>query len=237
MKARYGLAVVFVAIVAALIAIRDFGYLGGRMEGGPLEVTYGDFAVTTELDGDPVEIQYARPLFISPEVRYRAPRVAESRRYQRQARLLVGTGFEGGAARIALEAEAPGFYYAIDFRVDYKRGLRRWRRDVEGTSCLAVKTKEPCPEPVDPGNAPLAEIGGPSDYRSKDGDVDITLTNLTERGAEVSSLEGARPDAFRLRSGAGRSVRVECGEEPIMELRARVEGEEVTVPLTVPVEC
>ena len=237
MKTRYGLAVAFVAVVAALIAIRDNGYLGGRAEGGPLAVEYADFAVRTEIEGGAVEIQYARPRFISPGARYRAARIGEGRRYSRKAALLVGTGFDGGAARFALDAEEPGFYYALDFRIDYKRGLRRWRVDVDGTSCVAVGTRRECPEPVDPGEAPLAEIGGPSDYRSEDGDVDITLTNRTERGAEVSELEGARPDAFRLRSGAGRSVRVECGDEPITRLRARVEGDEVDVPLTVPVDC
>ncbi len=237
MRVRYGLAALFVGVVAALIAVRDLGYLGGRTEGGPLTVEYSDFRVTTDVDGGPIEIQYARPRFISPGTRYRAPRLSDGRRYDRMAVLLVGTGFDGGDARFALKAEDPGFYYAVDFRIDYKRGLRRWRTDVAGTSCVAVGTKDPCPEPIDPGDAPLAEIGGPSDYESKDGDVDITLTNLTERGIVVSGLEGARPDAFRLRSGAGRHVRVECGDEPVDSLRARVEGDEVDVPLTVPVDC
>lgn len=236
MRVRYGLAALFVGVVAALIAVRDLGYLGGRTDGGPLTVEYSDFIVTTEVDGEPVEIQYARPRFISPGTRYRAPRQSDGSRYRRSAELLVGTAFDGGDAVFALEAEEPGFYYAVGFRVDYKRGLRRWRSDVDGTSCLVVRTKEPCPEPVDPGDAPLAEIGGPSDYGSKDGDVSLTLTNLTERGIEVTGLD-ARPDAFRLRSGAGRRVHVECGDEPIDNLRAQVEGDEVEVPLTVAIDC
>ena len=235
-RVRYGLAALFVGVVAVLIAVRDLGYLGGRTEGGPLTAQYADFRVTTDVDGGPVEIQYARPRFISPGTRYRAPRLSDGGRYQRTEKLLVGKGFEGGDTVFALEAEEPGFYYAVGFRLDYKRGLRRWRIDVDGTSCVVVGTKESCPEPVDPGDAPLAEIGGPSDYEAKDGGVDITLTNLTERGVEVSGLSGTRPDAFRLRSGAGRHVRVECGDEAIDSLRARVEGDEVDVPLTVPIE-
>lgn len=237
MRARYGVAAVFVAVVVALIAVRDLGYLGGRTDGGPLAVAYEDFAVSLEVDGGPVEIQYARPRFISPETRYRAPRMREGSRYSRKAELLVGAGFDGGEAIFRIDAEEPGFYYAVGFRIDYKRGLRRWRIDVDGTSCVVVGPQADCPPPVDPGEAPLAEIGGPSDHGAEDGDVDITLTNLTERGIEVTGLEGARPDAFRLRSRAGRRVRVECGEEPITELAARVEGEDVAVPLTVPVEC
>ena len=76
----------------------------------------------------------------------------------------------------------------------------------------------PCGDAVDTGDAPLAEIGGPADYGAKvregvaevepGAQVDITLTNLTERGIEVSGLQDARPGAFRLRSGAGRHVRL-----------------------------
>lgn len=242
MKVRYGLAAAFVGVVAALIAIRDLGYLGGRTDGGPLTIAHADFGVTTELEGEPVEIQYARPRFISPGVRYRAARLVDEGcdpcRYDRGAPLFVGPGYRGeGRPVFGLRAEERGFYYALGFRVDYRRGLRRYRIDVEGTTCLVVGTKAPCPDPVDPGEAPLAEIGGPSDYRPAAGAVELTLTNLTERGIEVTELAGARPSVFRLRSGAGRRVRVRCGDEPISELHARVEGDEVVAPLTVPVDC
>ena len=254
MRVRYAVAAGFVVVVVALIFIRDEGYLGGRTEGGPLTFTYGGaqaqgakagrsygFTLSPRLDGEPVEIQAVRPDFASPGLDVRAARTVGVQAGcggcaypRRKGELFVGSEYAGGGqARIGLRAKRNGTYYALGLIADYRRGFRRFRYYGPFDLCLAVGREAECGVASLP-DADLAEIGGPG------GAGRITLSNLSRKAIEVSDLavEGgtAEPDAFGLRPGAGRTVRLE-GCDRVQELRARVDGEAVDVPMTAAVDC
>lgn len=280
MKVRYGLAAMFVGVVAMLIAIRSEGYLGGRTDGGPLRIGIAGalsgpvkagerkrFGLMPALEGGPVEIQAVRPDFTSPGLRVRTPRS--------QGASAIGTRYDGdGDISLGLRAKRPGAYYALNLITDYKKGIRRFRRYSEQSLCVAVGEDARCGDArlVD---EPLAEIGGPSDYgvpvreeRTEVGvaglearidlarprTITVPLVNLTDRTIEVEDIslgeyEGplqvqvtSEPATFSLRARAGRPVRLEleaeqCVEDPspfgFEQLRARVDGDMVDVPLTV----
>ncbi len=232
----------------------------GATLGVPLEV---------ELDSGPVVVQSLQPRFASPGLRVRAPRLAtdaESTEYPRDGRLLIGRTFDGEPAVVqGLRAKQPGVYYALGLVVDYRRGLRRFRHYDGQTICLEVGPKAACSAAsVRVPDAAVAEVGGPSDYgvRLRGGPVArlpgnarhkvvLTLSNLTARTVEMADLrageadgvvlESARPEAFGIRGGRARKVKLifaasGCPGMIVDALRARVDGKAAEVPLTIPLK-
>lgn len=251
MRARYGVAAAFVVVVAALIAVRDAGYLGGRAEGGPLEVQLaagGELEYT--LDGDAVQVQDVGFSFVSPGATVIGPTLAGGQGLE-DARLTEPTG--RGAVR--LRARRRGVYYALSGTVDYRRGQRRFQAEM-GDACTAVRLEATCAGYDGPGEAQVAEIGGPSKYRGATfaGDtavfegraaVRLTLANRRREAVEVARFGGAgevrvetsSPGAFRIKAFGARSVFLRlsgCGR--LEALTAELDGDEERVPLSLPIE-
>ena len=243
MKVRYGLAAVFVAVVAALIAVRDAGYLGGRTPDGPLTLTVAGeatvrpgetatFLARMRLDGGPVQMQDIDPVFRSPGLTFRRPRIGE--RYARvnprvEGATLVGDEIVG----FGLRARRPGVYYVRGLTTDYRRGARRFRDEDDEVVCLAVGKRRACAPGFAVPDVRLAEVGGPSGRRR------VTLTNLTRSTFEVSDIEvpgGTSPESFTLQRGEAGTVRLAgCVDADV--LRAKIDGDPVEVPLSAPLTC
>lgn len=251
MRQRYAVAAGFVVVVAALILIRDEGYLGGRTDGGPLVFAIdADGSFSYELDGDAVSVQDVRFRVISPGMRFRGPALEDGAELE-GARLSVPVG-EG---RVRLRAREPGVYYLLGGTVDYRRGQRRFRARF-GDACITVKVALECDSYRGPADAAVAEIGGPSRYRGAEFegrtavfgatriDVRLTIANRTRAPVEVSDLRPDfledfvfTPSSFRLGSLGQRSVRVRLrGCEPVDDLRALLDGEDARIPLSVPLD-
>jgi hypothetical protein len=249
---RYALAAAFVGVVAALIAVRDAGFLGGRADGGPLRVALEpDGAFSYELEGEPVRVQDVRFRFVSPGATVIGPTLAGGRLLE-DAELEDAAG--GGAVR--LRARRRGVYYALDGTVDYRRGQRRFRTPI-GRACVSVRLRADCSAYDGPGDAEVAEMGGPARYGEADFDgatavfaadaaaVRLTLTSRRRGGLALARVRGSddvavgasSPSTFRLRPLGSRSLflRLEgCGR--LEALRAEVDGDEQRIPLSVPIE-
>ena len=253
MRTRYGLAAAFVVVVAALIAVRDAGFLGGRADGGPLELSLrSDGSLRYELEGGAVDVQDVRFRFVSAGATVIGPTIAGGD-------LLEDARVEGGSGRgaVRLRARRRGVYYALGGTVDYRRGQRRYRTAM-GSACIAVRLKAECAGYGGAGDAEVAEMGGPSRYEGArfDGDtavfeadtaaVRITLTSRRRRGAvEVARMDAAgdvrvrmsSPAVFRLPPLGTRSVFLRlagCGR--LEALEAELDGDAAAIPLSVPVE-
>jgi hypothetical protein len=188
MRTRLLFALAFVVLVSALIVVRDLGFLGGRERGGPL--TFGAagvgmamkpgrvarFGLGVKLDGGPVRVQNVRPRVWSPEVDILGPTVSErsigAARARRWPPPWAVTPLEDAtlrgpapAALMGLRAKRPGIYYALGLRVDYRRGQRRFRRSVGQLLCISVGKGQECDIGYHgPGDARVAQLGGPSRY-------------------------------------------------------------------------
>jgi hypothetical protein len=172
-KGRLALSLGFVAVVVALIVLRDHGYLGGRQLGGPLSVGTPNIGLVARpgqpeftsfggrLRGSAVRIQNVRPRIVSPELEVIGPRLDNGGPLEDAE---VSDAEFGG--RIGLRAQRAGFYYASGLVVDYRRGQRRFRARESTTVCIAVRMKAPCDDGYrGPGDARVAQVGGPSRYR------------------------------------------------------------------------
>jgi hypothetical protein len=246
---RYAVAAAFVVVVAALIAIRGAGYLGGRADGGPLRLELArDGALRYELDGDPVQVQDVGFRTVSPGVTVIGPTLAGGEPLE-GARLTHDTG--RGAVR--LRARRRGVYYVFGGSVDYRRGQRRFQTTMGG-ACVAVRLKADCEGYDGPGEAEVVEMGGPARYKGarfegatatfeKRAGVRLTFTNRARSGVDVTRLGGgaigvdAAPGTFRIKPGGAHSVflRLEgCGR--LEELDADLDGDAGSIPLSVPIE-
>jgi len=284
-RARYGLAAGFVVAVAALIAVRAAGYLGGRAQGGPLTVALTDvgarpaasqiFAAgfADALDGDPVRVQNVRAREVSPGLDVLGPNASAAgcgrclpRRWPPPG---AGAPLEaarlsapGGRAVVGLRARRRGFYSASELVIDYRRGQRRFRRRTPGGACIAVRVRASCDPSPDPGDARVAEIGGPSRYAGArfgpgrpqatftgagEHRLRMTLSNRTRSTISVSALGldptpgvallSSDPASLRLPPHGARSVRLRfagCAEPTFDRLRADLDGERRTIALSVP---
>ena len=188
MRVRLLLALVFVAVVGALIALRDQGYLGGRVPGGPFRIGTDIVSVPAErrqivafglsgaLKGDPVRIQGVRPRVVSPELGVLGPDVAArcsgECKYDRWPPPGSTGPLEDATVRddvsfasMGLRAPRPGLYYALGLTVDYRRGQRRFRDRESQRLCIEVATRAKCDSDYrGPGRARVAQVGGPSRY-------------------------------------------------------------------------
>jgi hypothetical protein len=208
-RGRLLFALGFVVVVVALIVLRDHGYLGGRQLGGPLRVGAGGVALAARpgqvafapfggrLRGGPVRVQNVRPRLLSPELEVVGPD------------LDTGGPLEGArlgdavvSGRMGLRAQRAGFYYAVGLIVDYRRGQRRYRDREAQTVCVAVRMRARCsPGYKGPGDARVAQVGGPSRYRHARLTADraryerpgeyglrVTIANQTKAAIDVSHL-------------------------------------------------
>jgi hypothetical protein len=187
MKWRVAAAVAFVAVVGALIVLRDHGYLGGRESGGPFAIhTAGvtstarldevrGFGIDGQLKGKPIDIQNVRVRIASPELKVLGPNLSLSRCGAcpiphwppLASRPLEGAHLDVASPRalIGLRAERPGLYYALGLITDYRRGQRRYRDREAQLLCISVHTQQQCNGAyAGPGAARVAQVGGPSRY-------------------------------------------------------------------------
>jgi hypothetical protein len=272
MRIRLLFALGFVVLVSALIVARDKGYLGGREVGGPLELKLRSgaqrvdrgqparFRVTGALAGPPVRVQNVRPGVASPELG------VDSRVEGRPLEDATLASDPIPPVVFTLRAPRAGLYYAVGMVVDYRRGQRRFRDREAAALCISVHTRQRCDPDYDgPGDARVAQAGGPSRYRgarftehrasySTPGDytAHLTVVNRTrstinvarvslDRNATVS-LTSVEPAGLRLapHSAAGLRVRLHAGAcaRPITfdRLRAHLDGERRSIPLSLPLE-
>lgn len=251
MRVRYGLAAAFVALIGALLAVRDAGFLGGRADGGPLRFGVAvDGGLRYELEGGPVRVQNVRFAFVSPGATVIGPSLAGGTLLE-DARL----SDDEGRGAVRLRARRRGVYYALGGTVDYRRGQRRFRTRL-GDACLAVRLRVECAAPDDPGDAPVVELGGHARYpearfdgataiyEGRAGGARITLTSRRRGGVAVGGIEGtdgvevrSSPPEFRIAPLASRSVFLRlrgCGR--LEALSAELDGDRESVPLSVPLE-
>ncbi len=189
MRWRVLLAVAFVAIVGGLIALRDQGYLGGRLKGGPLQIGGSSgsarvvrahegmvpvFGLRGSLEGGPVRVQNVRSRIVSPELEVLGPNVATRPRRGRSAwpPSDATVPLEDATLRadhpeaiMGLRAQRAGVYYAIGLIVDYRRGQRRYRDRESQRLCVSFGRRQRCDPGYDgPGAARVAQVGGPARY-------------------------------------------------------------------------
>lgn len=198
MRVRLLLALAFVAVVGALIALRDEGYLGGRVAGGPFRIgtalvsveaerdQVAAFGLSGSLKGGPVRVQGVRPRLVSPGLEVLGPdltaRCAGACYFDHwpppdSAGPLQDATVRDAVPRalIGLRAQRPGVYYALGLTVDYRRGQRRYRDREAQRLCIEVQTRAECDLSYrGPGRARVAQVGGPSRYAG---------ARLTERDA------------------------------------------------------
>jgi hypothetical protein len=169
-------------------------------------------------------------------------------------------------ATVDLRARRAGLYYAVGLIVDYRRGQRRFRDREAATLCIAVHTQQKCDLAYKgPGDARVAQVGGPSRYRGaafstrrarydKPGSyrVRVTVANQTRTAIDVAQLSldandagveltGSTPATFHLAPRGHRLVRLRlrfpaCASARFERLRARLDGEKRSVPLSLPLE-
>jgi hypothetical protein len=274
-RGRLLFALGFVVVVVALILLRDRGYLGGRQLGGPLQIGAGGVALVARpgeaafaplggrLSGGSVQVQNVRPRVVSPELEVIGPRLE-------QGGPLEGSSLESGAfaAKLGLRAQRAGFYYAIGLITDYRRGQRRFRDREDQSVCIAIRMKAHCdPGYEGPGDARVAQVGGPSRYRharlqpdraryEKPGPYGLRLTvaNQTRSAIDVADLRlddnaldvevtTAEPTSFHLPPHGYRVVKIHlrfpaCKAFALTfsRLRARLDGEKRSIPLSLPLE-
>lgn len=251
-------AVAFVVAVSALIALRDAGYLGGRAKDGPLRVRIDAAgAGTARLRGGPVRIQNVRVRVASPRLSIAGPNLVASARPLEDATLRAART----PLQMRLRAFRPGVFYAVGLVTDYRRGQRRFRELSGRVLCVAVGRRRRCdPGYRGPGRARVAQVGGPSRYpgarltdrsatytRPAVYPIRLTLLNRTRSLIAVRDLaldrnpsaavSGPRP--FKLGPQGSRSVRLfltvrSCAPQRFGRLRARLDGERRTIPLSLP---
>ena len=187
LRPRALLAVAFVAIVGGLILLRDEGYLGGRLKGGPLRIGGAHAAATAKprqviafplrgsLKGGPVRVQNVRSRIVSPELEVLGPNVSaeDFKGFVRgwpppfAATALEDATVRGEApvALVGLRAQRTGLYYAHGLVVDYRRGQRRYRDRESQRLCIALSRRQRCDLGYrGPGAARVAQVGGPARY-------------------------------------------------------------------------
>lgn len=268
MRYRALVAIAFVVVVGALIVLRDQGYLGGRLRGGPLRVGTGHdarraeklaivtFPLGADLAGDPVRVQNVRVRLRSPGLRVHGPDLG------------TGGSLEDATlrrpvppVRIGLQAEAPGVYYALGLITDYRRGQRRYRDREAQTLCISIGPRQRCNLGYrGPGAARVAQVGGPARYRGAELSprtatyagpgtyrVRLTIANQTRSVIEVAKVGLDRdpgvtatgPEPFVLRPHAYREIGLTlaaraCGARRFDRLRADLDGERRSIPLSLP---
>lgn len=259
-RTRALLAVGFVAAVGGLLALRGVGYLGGRAMGGPLRVTIGRGGDgVARLRGGAVRVQNVRVRVASPGLSIAGPLVASGRPLEDSTLRAARTPL-----RMRLRAGRRGVYYAVGVVTDYRRGQRRFRARVARVLCVAVGERRRCDRSYrGPGAARLAQVGGPSRYpgarvtaraaiyeRPGAFRLQIALLNRTRSviGVRDIALAGnaggageavTGPAPFKLDRRGSRSVRLvlqvrSCAPRRIDRLRADVDGQRRTIPLSLP---
>ncbi len=253
MRSRLLFALAFVMLVGALLVVRQYGYLGGRQLGGPLELTLADaaravergrtarFRVSGSLAVPAVQVQQVRPRAISPELE-----MVETV----GGRLLEGSELETAVVPMLITLRAPraGLHYAVGLILDYRDGQRRFRDREAATLCISVHTRQRCDlRYKGPGDARVAQVGGPSRYPGAkftetearfgepgDHHVRVTLSNRTRTAIAVTGLAlddneqgieltASEPEAFRLAPHAYRTVRLRVRFPACPERTARFE--------------
>lgn len=203
-RARALVAVVFVALVGALIVLRDQGYLGGRLGGGPLRIGAAAvgaagqpnqiqaFGLSGTLKGGPVRVQNVRPRIVSPELEILGPNVSSRRlgierldawppNYASDP--LKDAGLRGAEpqAVMGLRAQRRGVYYAIGLITDYRRGQRRYRDREAQILCVAISRRQRCDLGYrGPRGARVAQVGGPARYPAAR--LDASAATFTKPG-------------------------------------------------------
>ncbi len=259
LRARALFALAFVAGVCGLIALRDAGYLGGRHRGGPLRVTVISdrppvVRLAAHLKGDAVRIQNVRVRVRSPGLSLAGPRLPDGRALE-DATLRAGRT----PLTLGLRALRPGTYYALGLITDYRRGQRRFRDREMQTLCLAVGRRRRCdPTYRGPGAARVAQMGGPSRYPgARVGTraatyatpgtyrVRLTVANVTRSVIHVKdvgldrnpTVASGGPAPFRLGPHGSHDVLLTltmraCGRVTFRRLRARLDGDRKSIPLS-----
>ncbi len=189
---RWGLPIVAVLLLVAIVLVsRQLGYIG-RADGGPLTQPSGFTVIDAAarrtrvsaitapyaVDGGTVRITRARPVLASPGLRVLGPRLTrlaagESRRLRRwppprgDRGPFAGSRLRGrGVVVFGLRARRPGAYYLWRFATEYDRGARRFRRLTRAAApaCIAIRSACNPRAGLPRGDVELADIGGPSDY-------------------------------------------------------------------------
>jgi hypothetical protein len=275
MRARLLFALGFVVLVSALIVARDEGFLGGRELGGPLHLRLPDGAQRVErgqparfrmggsLAGSAVRVQNVRPRFASPELAVDARVGGRPLEDSTLAPVDPGSTDDIPAVVFTLRAPRAGLYYAVGMVVDYRRGQRRFRDREPQRLCIAVHTHERCDPNYDgPGEAHVAQVGGPSRYsgarlseahalyRAPGSYVaHVTIVNRTRSAIDVSRVGLDRNPAVRLtataihlspRSARGLALHLtagRCGRGrrfTFDRLRADLDGDRRSIALSLP---
>lgn len=264
MRVRALFALAFVALIGGLLALRDQGFLGGRLMGGPLRIgtatvglaakpnQIGAFGLSGTLKGDPVRVQNVRPRVVSPELEVLGPNLYTGACGACRPQSWPPPGATGPledstlrdaepGAIMGLRAQRSGVYYAIGLVVDYRRGQRRYRDREPQQLCIAVSRRQACdPGYRGPGAARVAQVGGPARYPGAGVSEDAaTYTEPGERRLRIALANQTRSviDVSELAFDRNASGVAVLRTEP-EELRLSPRGHRVVrLRINVPPDC
>jgi hypothetical protein len=238
-----GTLVLLAAVIAAVVVLRDHGWLGGRAEGGPLKTAAAGIGVEVrpgtpvewnsidlQASGDePVTIESVRvqPADRSPGLRLGAPRVYgyDERGGTAVTRPLdpagghpaAGAQIGGKRMLLAIPVTAPyaGVYELRDARIRYRRGHRHYETGAGGELSI-------CARPRGARGCPPA---GPDEGKGK-----LTAgEGFYDPGRFATAVPSEQGEGYRVRPAPGSRFRVRMTitnrtEEPLEIRRLRWAG-------------